>query len=296
MIGQRVSAEPVLLATYATHAGPVSPIEGTGVSPWNICDRIAASATAGFRGFGFGHADVMTWADRIGWPAIADAVADNGITVVEFETLFDWWADDERRTASNAARDDLLLAIERIGVPASHIKFSPDYSGEVHATEAYAAGIADLADHAADVGARVALEIFPFSDLDSPVRAVRAVELTGRTNAGVCLDIWHVERGGISLDTIRSLPGEYIAHIELNDALAEPVGPLMLDSVDNRRLCGEGDFDLQGFVDAVRSTRYSGAWGVEIVSAEQRQRPLTDAVARAHDTALASCFGDRASN
>jgi sugar phosphate isomerase/epimerase len=34
----------------------------------------------------------------------------------------------------------------------------------------------------------------------------------------------------------------------------------------DRRLPGDGDFDIAGFVDAVRATGFQGPWGVEVLS------------------------------
>ena len=38
----------------------------------------------------------------------------------------------------------------------------------------------------------------------------------------------------------------------------------------------------KGFVDAVKSTGYDGVWGVEILSAEYRKRPIEEAVPDAY--------------
>ena len=44
--------------------------------------------------------------------------------------------------------------------------------------------------------------------------------------------------------------------------------------------------DVQGFVDAVRSTGYDGIWGVEILSADYRKRPIEEAVPDAFRTTM----------
>jgi sugar phosphate isomerase/epimerase len=232
----------------------------------------------------------MAWANRVGFGEIRRALSEQRMLCLEFESLFDWWADGEPRAISDAMRDDLVMAIDHLGVPRSHIKCGPDLRGEEHGIEPYARGLGELADRAAAVGARVALESFPFTDLSSPARSDAVVRAAARDNAGLCIDIWHVERGGVPLDEIRAIPAERIVHVELNDAGAEVVGALPDDTVDRRRLCGEGSFDLRGFVDAVAASGYDGAWGVEILSAEHRALGLQDAVRLAHDTTIKACF------
>lgn len=60
------------------------------------------------------------------------------------------------------------------------------------------------------------------------------------------------------------MPLPYIVGVELNDADAEPVGTLFDDTVNRRRLCGEGAFDLVGIIAALRAAGWDGPWGVEI--------------------------------
>src|SRR6202042_760801 len=119
-----------LLASYWTVAGPVRPLDGSEISPWDIRDRIRVAAETGFTGVGFSHADLMAWSDRLGFGAIRHALEDHGIVHCEYESLFDWWADGDRRAASDRARADLLRAVEEIAAPHSHIKCGPDLLGE----------------------------------------------------------------------------------------------------------------------------------------------------------------------
>lgn len=101
------------------------------------------------------------------------------------------------------------------------------------------------------------------------------------------LDTWHVARMRTSLDEIAQLPRGAIAGAELDDGTAEPVGDPFSDTLDRRRLCGEGEFDLRGFIAAVRAAGYDGPWGVEIISEEQRSRSLEEAANRSFLTTRA---------
>jgi len=281
------TAQPDLLATYWTLAGPIRPLAESEVSPWSLAERVEAAAQAGFRGIGLGHEDLMAWEARIGFAGIAKILDEYGIRHCEFEPLYDWWTDGDRREASDAVRGDLLRAVEEIGVASSYIKCTPELQGGVWSKEAYAEAVAELADEAARAGARMGLEILPFSDLRTPEDGLEVMQIAGNANAGLVLDIWHVVRGGVPFETVADIPGEQIVHVEVNDAAAEPVGTLAEDTLDHRRLCGEGAFDVAGFLRAVAATGYDGPYGVEIMSEEQRKRSLEEAARLAHDTTLA---------
>src|SRR5262249_14680877 len=96
-------------------------------------------------------------------------------------------------------------------------------------------------------------------------------------SAGLLLDIWHVVRGGIGFEQIAAVPGELIAAVELNDGANSVGGTLWDDAIENRRLWGGGEFDHPAFLRAVLQAGYSGPYGVEIMGAEYRRRPLDEA-------------------
>jgi sugar phosphate isomerase/epimerase len=50
-------------------------------------------------------------------------------------------------------------------------------------------------------------------------------------------------------------------------------------------LCGEGSFDLTGFVTLLGDLGFDGPWGVEILSTSYRALPAGDALKLAADSA-----------
>jgi sugar phosphate isomerase/epimerase len=53
-----------------------------------------------------------------------------------------------------------------------------------------------------------------------------------------------------------------------------PNGGLIADTTLRRMPCGAGEFDLDGFVGAVRAAGYAGPYGVEVLSASLRGQPV----------------------
>jgi sugar phosphate isomerase/epimerase len=128
----------------------------------------------------------------------------------------------------------------------------------------------------------------PFSIISTIPDGADLARATGDPACGVIVDAWHVFRAGTTLDELRSsLTGDVVFGVELDDADEHVVGSLFDDTMDNRRLCGEGVFDLNGLISVLRGVGYDGTWGVEILSDDFRRMPLDLALTRAHESAVA---------
>lgn len=254
-------------------------------SPLPIHRRVAAVAAAGFKGFGIRHGDLLDVERDPGFPTFRRMLDDHGLRILEFEFLEGWFlpATDPRRAASDAVRDDFLRAAETLG--ARHVKIGADFDGGPFEPERMAPHLLELARQAADAGTRVALEPMPFTNVRTPFQGLELIELVDHPAAGLCLDIWHVERVGVPVADVARIPGHRIVAVELDDAPREPEQDLLPDTFAGRRFPGEGDFDIAGFVAAIRATGFDGAWGVEMLSTAFRRLPVEEATRRAYATA-----------
>jgi len=285
---------PALYATFWTIAGDAIPGLSSEVSPHDFRSRVKAVRDAGYLGTGLSIADYIALRDSIGVPEMRAILADNGVALIEFESLFDWFATGERRQKSDLARREFLRAAEEFD--AMHIKVVADFidtRDDAWPLDHLAAEFRTLCDQAANVGANVALELLPFSNIKTPKQGQALVEAAGARNGGLNVDIWHIMRGGIPYAEVAALPRETIKWVELCDADAEIVGTMYEDTVHNRRLPGEGAFDVPGFIRAVGATGYDGGYGVEIIARAQRALPPATAAKVAFDAALRAFEGAR---
>ena len=83
------------------------------------------------------------------------------------------------------------------------------------------------------------------------------------------------------------MPLKYIVSIELNDGTFEAPWSLHEDTVNHRRLCGEGEFDIRGFIECMQRAGYEGPWGIEVLSEELRKKPLDELTSRSFSTTAA---------
>jgi sugar phosphate isomerase/epimerase len=280
-----------LLATCWTHAGDALPVAGRHLSPVDLRSRAEAVAAAGFTGIGFTINDLEAAKATYGLPEVRRICIDLGLVHLEVELLEDWWTTGPRRQASDQIRTSLLKAAEVLG--ARHIKIGPQVEVVEGAVPPladlghWAAELKQLARQATDVGARVALEPLPFSNITDFRTAAELVAAADHPAAGLVVDIWHLERGPSTLADLAEIPGDKVFVVELNDAPEPQTTDLFHDTIHHRVLCGSGIFDVTGFIQTLQQIGFAGPWGVEIISDAHRRKPLHEALVDAHRTTMA---------
>ncbi|QSE78237.1 sugar phosphate isomerase/epimerase [Rhodococcus koreensis] len=283
------SPRPELLAACWTSAGDVMPARGSDRSPVPIRDRIEAVARTGYTGFGLTRPDLVAARETIGLGAVAKMLADNGITHVQLEWITNWWTTGEARAASDDVRRDLFEAAPVLGV--DNIKVGADDDGIAVSFDLLCEQFDALATDGAAAGVKIAFENTPFSHhVKTTEQAARFVQDVGNPNGGLILDIWHAFRGGTDYHTLTEIiPSRFVFGVELDDGWTAVRGTDLEDTFDNRVPCGEGQFAVPKFIDAVRRVGFDGPWGIEHMSQEFRKLPVAEALSRARDGAL-RCF------
>jgi sugar phosphate isomerase/epimerase len=283
-----------LLALYWTVSGPVEVHAGREWSLFDLGDRCEQAARAGFKGIGIWHADLEHVLETRTLADVKQLLDDSGLEYLELECLLDWFLDpdDERRRASDRTRTllfDAAAALDAHHIKVANIHGAPCELPQV--TERYA----ELCEEAAHRhGARMVYEFMPFDvnvhDLDT---ALGVVEGAGTPNAGVAIDTWHMGKLGIEPDDLRRIPTKLLAWVELSDGRYESLPDLVDETVNHRRLPGEGEFPIQDYVGVCREIGYGGPWGVEVLSEELRNLPIEQIFERAYETSSAQLAAAR---
>jgi sugar phosphate isomerase/epimerase len=136
-----------------------------------------------------------------------------------------------------------------------------------------------------EIGARLGLEFLPWTNIADLWSGVRFIEAAGHPNGGLVIDVWHMDRSGSLADDLLKVQVDYVSGVELNDADSVVVGGLYEDTIDRRRYCGEGTFELPAFISALRRIGWTGPWGVEILSTQHRRTRVELALEKAYETA-----------
>jgi sugar phosphate isomerase/epimerase len=277
-----------LIGLYWTLCGPVEIATGREWSLFDFGDRCAEAARVGFSGIGLWHADLEHLLERRSLDEIARILDDNGLQQGELEFLMDWFLDDgdERRKAADATRK-LVFEAAAVLRP-HHIKVGniPGTPCELpRLTERFAELCEDAARH---TDAEVAYELMPFDpNVYSLDTVLAVVEGAGADNGGVAIDTWHMGKLGISPDDLRRIPLRHLSWIELSDGQIENMPDPVDETINHRRLPGEGEFGVHRYVEVLRDMGYPGPWGVEVLSKELRDLPMEEMFSRAYQTTIA---------
>jgi len=275
-----------LLASYWTISAGL-PHTDREYSPFNFKDRVEAAAKAGFKGFGLWHADLDHVQEERSLREMKHILDDNGMKYVELEFLTDWFMEGDRKRQSDILKQKLFTAAEGLG--AKHIKVGDFFREQCHMPrliEAFAALCAQAEEH----GTKIGFELMPFSMIDTLEDSLAMIEAAGAKNGGIVLDLWHIVKLKIPYEEVGRIPNEYLISVELNDGTFEAPWSLHEDTINHRRLCGKGEFDIKGFIDCVQKAGYAGPWGIEVLSEELRKWSLSELTTRSFDTTMAQ-FG-----
>ncbi len=125
--------------------------------------------------------------------------------------------------------------------------------GSVDDHGAAVAGLAVIAQRAAEADMSIALEFLPWTGLPTFAAANTMCVETGYHNATVLLDTWHWVRqpGGPDLDMLRSVPGSRVAYLQVCDVNPEPSGDTETEALTARLLPGDGIVDFDSILAAL---------------------------------------------
>ena len=172
---------------------------------------------------------------------------------------------DERRSLLRRC-ERFSEAARALGCPAIQVialdGLKADPWGETRVKIARSLG--ELADIAVQVGVSLTLEPVVVSPLRTLAQALEVLEMAGKENVGLGIDLFHLWAGGTSWDEIARLDPKLMASVHVGDGTI-PKGREWTDD-DRGVLPGDGVVPLREGIAAVRSAGYDDLWTVECYS------------------------------
>lgn len=238
-----------------------------------FASRVEACAAAGYAGMCLHFRDYFQQRQAGFGDAELRAILDGGgIHDVSIEFLTDWFMEGE---AGETARRNEAIAFQAAkAFGAKVLNVGPDLGGRDIPAQIMRERFAALCGRAEDHGLSIALELVAWGNVCDVDTALSIID--GVPNAGLVIDSWHIFRAGVPLSDLKRIPADRVLCVQVNDADAEPSGTLSADTM-NRKLCGQGAFDLKAFVQTLDDMGVDLPLSVEIISPEQAARELQDA-------------------
>jgi len=130
-----------------------------------------------------------------------------------------------------------------------------------------AKNVADIADIGKKNGVRFQLEPIAWSPINSLSKAIQVIEKVEKENVGLVIDFWHLWAGGeTTADEVSKLNGSMIYGVHFCDGIKNTPGKEWNELELRSFLPGEGDIDINEWVEAVKATGFDGVWSAELLS------------------------------
>ena len=234
----------------------------------NLREKLEAIAAAGYDGIEIFEQDFVAYD---GSPRdVGNMVRDHGLEITLFQPFrdFEGLPEPMRAKAFERAKRKFDL-MQELGTDLVLI-CSSCHASSLGGIDRAAADFNALGEIAKDRGIRVGYEALAWGKHINDHRdAWEIVRRADHSNVGLILDSFHTLSRKIDPATIRSIPGDKIFFVQLADAPLIEMD-LLYWSRHFRNMPGEGDLNVQGFMQAVMATGYSGPVSLEIFNDQFR--------------------------
>ena len=231
------------------------------IRPTPLLEKIKVASRAGYKAIEPWNDEITEYLEQGG--TIADlkkALADAGLKVVSVIALHSWVTTegDEYAKVLDECRRRMDQAVQ-LGSP--YIVASPPQ--EVVDLGRATKRFGELMTIGKSLGVIPSMEFLGFVDGIKNLASAWAIARgTGDPKATVVADVFHMIRGGGSVDDLLQLSGDRLANFHINDVPASP-DPLTQTDYD-RVMVGEGIADLPKVISNLRSIGYHGPLSLEL--------------------------------
>jgi sugar phosphate isomerase/epimerase len=229
----------------------------------SLSERFAAARAAGFTDVGLSIRWTKAWLEEGHALDELDAIiAEAGIRISELEAI------RVMREDQDPLEDLAAILAERLHP--DRLQAIGPYDGTLDDAAERAGRVAD---RFAAWGVDVVLEPLPFTNMQTPADAAAIILRADRPNLSMCMDVWHLYRMGLPLSHLDGL-WPYISTVQFNDGtiVSEFPDDLREDCLLNRRVPGEGEFDLVGLIRARNAERPDSTFSIEVINTTLREQ------------------------
>ena len=250
------------------------------IRPTPLIEKIKVAGKAGYTAIEPWNDEITAYLEQGGsLPELKRALGGAGLRVVSMIALHGWITAEgaEYQRVLEDCRRRMSQAAE-LGSP--YIVASPPR--EVVDLSRASARFAELLELGAEIGVVPSMEFLGFVDgVKNVATAWRIASGTGDARATVVADVFHMIRGGGTVDDLLQLSGDRLANFHINDVPAQP-DPLTQKDED-RVMVGDGIADLPRVIANLRTIGYRGPLSLELFNRELWEQDPFQVVKRGLD-------------
>ncbi len=250
------------------------------IRPTPLLDKIRIAGVVGYQAIEPWNDEITEYLSQGGSLGdLKQALADAGLKVVSMIALHGWITaegDEKLKVFAECRRRmDQAAALESPYIVASPPRGVVDLDqARARFTELLALG--------RSAGVTPSMEFLGFSEGIKKLDLAWAIASgTGAADATVVADVFHMIRGGGSVDDLLTIEGKQLACFHINDVPASP-DPLTQTDAD-RVMLGEGIADLPRVLANLRSIGYGGPLSLELFNRTLWEHDPADVVRRGID-------------
>jgi sugar phosphate isomerase/epimerase len=270
--------------------GPDDLVLCAGTLPRGVpfAERLRAASAAGYAWVSlWGRDHAAARAEGLSDADMRSMLDDHGLRVAEIDPAW-WWlpgATDvhlppefDTEEVFRFGEDELFAVADAMGGRSLN---AVDVFGGSWGIDDAAEAFAGLCLRAAEHGLLVHIEWLSWSRIPDLATAWKIVELAGQPNGGLNIDAWHLVRAGVTVEELRSVPGDRILGVQLDDGPLAAEADLIDATLHHRLLPGAGEFDLVDIVGALVDSGTTAPIGVEVFSDDLHQLGSDEAARQA---------------
>ena len=115
-------------------------------------------------------------------------------------------------------------------------------------------------------GTRIAVEFIPTTPIPDVDTAQMIVDRVSQPHVGICVDLWHVERG-LGMSELEKVRWENVFNVQISDGSLVPEETNYIrDCIANRRCLADGQFRLEKFIKYFAELPTTTPIGIEVLS------------------------------
>ncbi len=231
------------------------------IRPTPLIEKIRIAGDLGYDAIEPWNDEVDDYLARGGSMAnLVAAISDRGLRVASMIALFGWTERDPKRFAASLVECRRRME-QAAALDSPYIVASPP-DGVVDLNFA-ADRFAQLMEIGREIGIRPSMEFLGFVEGVHTLDSARTIaEGKGNTGATIVADVFHLLRGGGSIEDLLQIPGDRMAIFHINDLPASPPATKQTDS--DRVMIGEGVADLPRVIENLRTIGYRGPLSLEL--------------------------------